>query len=101
MGSPSTPSARVSWRPTCSPACRRQRGVRIVSDDARAGGERLELDAFLPDDTTLSAKGEVMWVNALPEGSPARFAVGVRFEQMDEHDRSRLAEVLEHEAPTG
>ena len=76
-------------------------GVRIYSDDALDPGERLELDLFLPDDTTLSAKGEVMWVSELPGGSPARFDVGVRFEQMDEHDRSRLAEVLEHEASSG
>jgi hypothetical protein len=75
--------------------------VRIYSDDALEQGERLELDLFLPDDTTLSAKGEVMWVNELAEGSPARFDIGVRFEQMDEHDRSRLAEVLEQEASSG
>jgi c-di-GMP-binding flagellar brake protein YcgR len=73
-------------------------GVRIYSDDTLDPGERLELDLFLPDDTTLSAKGEVMWVKELPEGSPARFDIGVRFDQMDEHDRSRLAEVLEPEA---
>jgi c-di-GMP-binding flagellar brake protein YcgR len=73
-------------------------GVRIYSDDALTLGERLDLDLFLPDDTTLSAKGEVVWVKELPEGSPARYDVGVRFDKMDAHDQSRLGEVLEHEA---
>ena len=76
-------------------------GVRIFSDDPLDPGERLELDLFLPDDTTLAAKGEVMWVKELPAGSPAKYDIGVRFEQMDEHDRSRLAQVLEHEAEGG
>jgi uncharacterized protein (TIGR02266 family) len=102
--------APVFYRPTGLPLLRALRraakeravdislgGVRIYSDDALTMGERLELDLFFPDDTTLSAKGEVVWVNELPEGSPARYDVGVRFDKMDEHDRSRLSEVLETE----
>lgn len=72
-------------------------GVRIYSDDQLRPGDRLELDLFLPDDTTLSSKGEVVWIHELPPGSPARYDVGVRFERMDDHEQSRLAEVLETE----
>jgi c-di-GMP-binding flagellar brake protein YcgR len=72
-------------------------GVRIYSDDQLEPGDRLELDLFLPDDTTLSTKGQVVWVHELPPGSPARFDVGVRFDAMDDAEQARLAEVLETE----
>jgi len=72
-------------------------GVRIYSDDALDAGERLELDLFLPDDTTLAAKGEVMWVKELPEGSPARHDVGVKFVFIHPVDRERLQTVLKPE----
>jgi c-di-GMP-binding flagellar brake protein YcgR len=73
-------------------------GVRIFSDDVLEPGDRLELDLFLPDDTTLSTKGQVVWIHELPPGAPARYDVGVRFDAMDEAEQARLAEVLETEA---
>src|SRR5712691_10414017 len=72
-------------------------GVRIFSDDELKLGQRLELDLFLPDDTTLATKAFVVWVNKLPAGVPAKYDVGVRFDEMDEADHQRLAMVLEEE----
>jgi len=72
-------------------------GVRIFSDDELKVGSRLELDLFLPDDTTLATKAVVVWVHALPAGSPAKFDVGVRFDAMDDADQQRLSHVLEEE----
>ena len=72
-------------------------GVRIYSDDELQVGSRLELDLFLPDDTTLATKAVVVWVHPMPEGSPARYDVGVRFDDMDEADQQRLSHVLDEE----
>ena len=33
----------------------------------------------------------------MPEGSPARYDVGVRFDDMDEADQQRLSHVLDEE----
>jgi c-di-GMP-binding flagellar brake protein YcgR len=70
-------------------------GVRIFSDDELKVGQRLELDLFLPDDTTLATKAIVVWVHPMPEGAPARYDVGVRFDDMDDADQQRLSPVLE------
>jgi c-di-GMP-binding flagellar brake protein YcgR len=70
-------------------------GVRIFSDDELKVGQRLELDLFLPDDTTLATKAIVVWVHPMPEGAPARYDVGVRFDDMDDADQQRLSHVLE------
>jgi uncharacterized protein (TIGR02266 family) len=72
-------------------------GVRIYSDDELKVGSRLELDLFLPDDTTLATKAVVVWVHPMPDGSPARYDVGVRFEEMDDADQQRLSHVLDDE----
>ena len=74
-----------AWRP------------RIYSDDELKVGSRLELDLFLPDDTTLATKAVVVWVHEMPSGSPARYDVGVRFDAMDDADQQRLSHVLDEE----
>ena len=70
-------------------------GVRIYSDDQLKVGSRLELDLFLPDDTTLATKAVVVWVHELPSGSPAKYDVGVRFDAMADADHQRLSHGLE------
>ena len=72
-------------------------GVRIYSDDELKVGSRLELDLFLPDDTTLATKAVVVWVHQMPAGSPAKYDVGVRFDAMDDGDQQRLSHVLDEE----
>ena len=72
-------------------------GVRIYSDDELKVGSRLELDLFLPDDTTLATKAVVVWVHELPSGGPAKYDVGVRFDEMDDADHQRLSHVLDEE----
>jgi c-di-GMP-binding flagellar brake protein YcgR len=74
-------------------------GVRIYSDDELKVGSRLELDLFLPDDTTLATKAVVVWVHELPSGGPAKYDVGVRFDEMDDSDQQRLSHVLDEEGP--
>ena len=70
-------------------------GVRVYADEAPATGDRLELELFLPDETALVCLAEVVWVEPLPDGSPARFDVGARFVKLSASDHARLATVLQ------
>ena len=72
-------------------------GLRIYADDAPKAGDRLELELFLPDQTELVCTVEVVWVDDLPEGSPARHDVGVKFVFIHPTDRERLQTVLKPE----
>jgi hypothetical protein len=69
-------------------------GLRIYADDAPAQGDRLELELFLPDESELLCTVEVVWIDELPEGSPARFDVGAKFVALKSEDRERLEQVL-------
>jgi hypothetical protein len=93
--------APVFCRPAGRPIFRRRKavdvslgGLRLYADDAPARGDRLQLELFLPDESELLCIVEVVWIDELPEGSPARFDVGAKFVALDDADRERLAQVL-------
>ncbi len=69
-------------------------GLRAYSDDQRRPGERLELELLLPDGGSATLIAEVVWVQILPEGSAARFDVGLRYLELDPRDLQRIAQVL-------
>jgi c-di-GMP-binding flagellar brake protein YcgR len=69
-------------------------GMRVFSDDSHPLGTRLELELLLADGQALVFDAEVVWVDALPEGSPAKFDVGLRYIAPQEGEVERLAEVL-------
>jgi hypothetical protein len=54
-------------------------GLRCYSDDDRRPGERLELELFFPDGQNAVVLAEVIWIDVLPAGSPARFDIGLRY----------------------
>lgn len=58
-------------------------GVRIYSDDRLRIGELLKMEFFLPDVEPVTYTAEVVWIEPLPTGSPARFDVGLKFIQLD------------------
>jgi hypothetical protein len=96
--------APVFCRPLGQPLFGRRRaldvslgGLRIYADDPPKAGDRLELELFLPDQSELVCTVEVVWVEDLPEGSPARHDVGVKFVSIDARDRERLSTVLKPE----
>ena len=70
-------------------------GIRIYSDDPVKVGSLLDLELFPADHQPFSCKAEVMWVEELPPGAPALYDVGLRFTQLRDEDRTRLASVLE------
>src|SRR5215472_12897153 len=58
-------------------------GVRIYSDENLRVGELLKMEFFLPDVTPVTYTAEVVWIEPLPAGSPARFDVGLKFIQLE------------------
>ena len=70
-------------------------GMRIYSDEAIKKGTKLELELFLPDTSSVTCKVEVVWVEALPAGSPAKHDVGLKFIEIRTEDKARLASVLD------
>lgn len=69
-------------------------GLRLFSDEAPAAGDRLELELYLPDSTEVICTVEVVWVEDLPDGAPARFDVGVKFVEVSDETRRKLESVL-------
>ncbi len=69
-------------------------GVRVYTDEELKEGSRLELEIFLPDGTSVVFKVEVVWVDKLPEGAPARCDVGLMFTAIHPQYRERLSSVL-------
>src|SRR3954454_17115491 len=69
-------------------------GLRIYADDPPQIGDRLELELFLPDESEVMCTVEVVWVDDLPEGSPARHDVGAKFVSIAADDRTRLQAIL-------
>src|SRR5207302_6749771 len=94
-------NAPVFCRPVGKPLFGRRRaadvsqgGMRLYADESPAVGDRLELELFLPDGSEIVCRVEVMWVEELPEGSPARFDVGVKFVEVSDADRAHLSTAL-------
>jgi hypothetical protein len=69
-------------------------GARIYTDEEPKEGSQLEIEIFLPDDTTVICKVGVSRVELLAPGSPATYDVGLCFIAIHPHDRERLSAVL-------
>ena len=69
-------------------------GLRAFSDEKRKTGERFEIELFLPDGESATVVAEVVWVQVLPEGSAARYDVGLRYVSASDGDLQRIAGVL-------
>ena len=92
-------NAPVYWR---SPGLRGPRrpavdvsmgGLRMYSDDAVKVGERLELELFLNDES-IKFLARVVWLDELPDASPAKFDVGLEFLDVPVAVRGKLAAAL-------
>jgi c-di-GMP-binding flagellar brake protein YcgR len=75
-------------------------GMRVLSDQAMAVGNKLELDVILADDSVVRCWATVVWAEELAPGGEARFEIGFRFTDMAEPDIQRLASVL-NRSPLG
>jgi c-di-GMP-binding flagellar brake protein YcgR len=94
-------NAPVFCRPIGRPIFSRRRaadvsqgGMRLYADEAPGVGERLEIELFLPDESEMLCRVEVVWVDELGEGEPARYDVGVKFVDVSAEAQARLSVVL-------
>jgi len=71
-------------------------GIRVFSDEWLNVGERLELEFFLPDGSTVDAAAKVVWIKEMPPGSEAVYDVGLEFVELGESAREKLKSVLKY-----
>lgn len=69
-------------------------GIRMYSDDPVEPGTPLELELFFPDGTSAVWRAEVVWSDPLGVGAPAKYDLGLKFVEIDEYARARLASAL-------
>ncbi len=69
-------------------------GIRIYSDDPLQLGELFKMEFFVPDTPPVTYTAEVVWIEPLEEGAPARFDVGLRFVQLEPAAMALLMRVL-------
>ena len=69
-------------------------GARVFADEDMRPGTPLELELLLLPDGSIVCKAEVAWSEPLPADAPARFDIGLRFTEVSDGDKARLASVL-------
>ena len=69
-------------------------GVRIFSDDRLKVAELLKLEFFLDGAAPVTYTAEVVWIEPLAEGAPARFDVGLKFLDLEPAALKLLVSVL-------
>jgi hypothetical protein len=69
-------------------------GVRIYSDEPMVVGALLKMEFFLQDVEPVTYTAEVVWIDTLPAGAPARYDVGLKFIQLDPGALQLLLKVL-------
>lgn len=68
-------------------------GIRVYSDKPFRIGDRLEIELFLPDSTSLTCIVKIVWLNPM-DGSTAKYDVGLQFLEVEGSDLHRLATML-------
>jgi hypothetical protein len=69
-------------------------GVRIFSDDELKVGKLLKMEFFLADVPPVTYTAEVVWIERLPAGAPAKFDVGLKFIQLEPDALLLLSKLL-------
>ena len=69
-------------------------GIRIYSDEPMKVAELLKMEFFLPDTPPVTYTAEVVWIEPLEKGAPARFDVGLKFIQLEPAALALLMRVL-------
>jgi hypothetical protein len=72
-----------------------QGGIRLYSDEPLEPGERLEIELFLPDQSTITCQVELVWIDTLTANGPAKYDAGMKFIDAPPEVLERLAAVLE------
>jgi hypothetical protein len=70
-------------------------GVRVYSDEELKIGDRLTMELFVKDQPSVHFDAEVAWIEALEQGAPGKFDVGLKYVHLDAETEALLAKVLE------
>jgi len=70
-------------------------GIKIYSDVELKIGKRLELELYLPDETSLVCTARVVWQELLPEGAVAKYENGLEFLEISPDGLRSLEKVLD------
>jgi hypothetical protein len=68
--------------------------MRVFSDEEFEVGRRLGLDILMANGESVRCWGEIVWVQPLDHGAPAKWDIGLKFTDMEPSDIQRLASVL-------
>jgi len=74
-------------------------GIKIYSDEGLKIGKRLELELFLPDETSVVCTARVVWQEPLPEGAVAKYEMGLEFLEISPDGLQALVNVFDFLAP--
>ena len=69
-------------------------GIRIYSEEPFKKGERLTLELMAQGAPATTFTAEVVWIEHLPAGSPARYDIGLRFQGVDPEQAKVLERML-------
>jgi c-di-GMP-binding flagellar brake protein YcgR len=70
-------------------------GVRIFSQKELPIGAIVMLEIFRPNGSPAAYRAQVMWVEPLADGAPARFELGLRFIEIDPEALAFLMQVID------
>jgi Tfp pilus assembly protein PilZ len=69
-------------------------GVRVYSDDKYRIGGLVKMEFFVTGAPPVTYTAEVVWIEALPRGAPAKFDVGLKFVDLSREAFDLLLGVL-------
>ncbi len=69
-------------------------GLRALSDDKQKLGARLELEMIFPEGEPATCLAEVVWVEELAKGAPAKYEMGLQFVEVEPEDLERISSIL-------
>jgi hypothetical protein len=69
-------------------------GLRAYSDDPQKVGARLELELLFPGGGSATCIAQVVWVEELAAGAPAKLEMGLQFVQVEPEDLQRLSKLI-------
>ena len=73
-------------------------GVRVYSDDRHKVGNLVKMEFFVTGAPPVTYTAEVVWIEALPKGAPAKYDVGLKFVDLSRAAYDLLLGVLGPEA---
>jgi hypothetical protein len=69
-------------------------GVRVYSDDAYRVGRLVKMEFFVDGGPSVTYTAKVVWIEALPDGAPAKYDVGLKFVDLSTAALEFLSSVL-------